>query len=59
VFFCTVRNIAGWFSKSRIDGVNLESVGVVPDIEVLFDVRYCSGNDLQLNQAVEYLGDKL
>jgi carboxyl-terminal processing protease len=43
----------------RIDGVNLEGVGVAPDIEVPFDVRYCSGHDLQLEKAVEYLVEKL
>ena len=45
--------------SSRIDGVNLEGVGVAPDIEVLFDVRYCSGHDVQLEKAVEYLIDQL
>jgi len=29
--------------SSRIDGVNLEGVGVPPDIEVPFDIRYCAG----------------
>ncbi|WP_287373379.1 S41 family peptidase [Prosthecochloris sp.] len=43
----------------RIDGVNLEGVGVAPDIEVPFDIRYCSGHDLQLEKAVEYLVDEL
>jgi len=43
----------------RIDGVNLEGVGVVPDIEVLFDVRYCAGHDVQIEKAVEYLIDQL
>ena len=45
--------------SSRIDGVNLEGVGVAPDIEVPFDVRYCSGHDVQLEKAVEYLIDQL
>jgi carboxyl-terminal processing protease len=43
----------------RIDGVDLEGVGVTPDIEVPFDVRYCAGSDAQLERAVEYLTDKL
>jgi carboxyl-terminal processing protease len=37
------------------DGVNLEGLGVAPDIEVPFDVRYCAGNDAQLEKAVEHL----
>ena len=45
--------------SSYIDGVNLEGVGVAPDIEVPFDVRYCSGHDVQLEKAVEYLIDGL
>lgn len=45
--------------SSRIDGVNLEGVGVAPDIEVMFDVRYCSGHDVQLEKAVEYLINQL
>ena len=43
----------------RIDGVDLEGVGVQPDIEVPFDVRYCSGRDPQLDRAIEYLAEKL
>jgi len=43
----------------RIDGVDLEGVGVEPDIEVPFDVRYCTGNDAQIERAVEYLVDEL
>jgi carboxyl-terminal processing protease len=39
----------------RIDGVNLEGIGVAPDIEVPFDVRYCAGHDVQLEKALEYL----
>lgn len=45
--------------ESRIDGVNLEGVGVAPDVEVPFDIRYCSGHDLQLEKAVEYLVKKM
>jgi carboxyl-terminal processing protease len=45
--------------SSHIDGVNLEGVGVEPDVEVLFDVRYCSGHDVQLEKAVEYLINQL
>jgi len=44
--------------KSLIDGVSLEGIGVVPDVEVPFDFRYCGGNDLQLDKAVEYLVKK-
>lgn len=40
---------------SRIDGVSLEGVGVAPDIEVPFDIRYCQGRDLQTEKAVDYL----
>lgn len=43
----------------RIDGVDLEGVGVPPDIEVPFDVRYCAGHDLQLEQALEVLAGQL
>ena len=43
----------------RIDGVNLEGVGVAPDIEVSFDVRYSAGHDEQLERAVEYLVEQL
>lgn len=42
-----------------IDGVNLEGVGVKPDITVPFDIRYCRGYDAQLDKAVEFLADKL
>ncbi len=45
--------------SARIDGVNLEGVGVSPDIEVPFDVRYCAGHDIQLEKALEYLVKKL
>jgi carboxyl-terminal processing protease len=42
-----------------IDGVNLEGVGVVPDIEVPMDIRYCEGKDVQLERAVDYLVETL
>ncbi len=45
--------------KARIDGVELEGVGVAPDIEVLFDVPYCSGNDIQIDKAVDFLIEKV
>ena len=45
--------------SSRIDGVNLEGVGVPPDIDVPFDVRYCAGYDVQLKKALEYLVEQL
>jgi carboxyl-terminal processing protease len=44
---------------NRIDGVDLEGVGVAPDIEVPFDIRYCCGHDLQLLKAVDHLVEKL
>ncbi len=43
----------------RIDGIDLEGVGVAPTIEVPFDIRFCSGNDVQLEKAVEYLTGQL
>lgn len=42
-----------------IDGVNLEGVGVSPDIEIPFDIRYCAGDDVQLDKALEYLVEQL
>jgi carboxyl-terminal processing protease len=36
----------------RVDGERLEGVGVAPDIEVPFDVRYANGADPQLERAV-------
>lgn len=42
-----------------VDGVNLEGVGVPPDIAVPFDVRYCAGHDAQLEKALEYLTEEL
>jgi len=41
--------------SALVDGVNLEGIGVPPDIEVPFDVRYCAGQDAQLKKALEYL----
>ena len=40
---------------SLVDGVNLEGVGVTPDIEVPRDIRYCEGRDVQIDRAVEFL----
>lgn len=34
-----------------IDGKRLEGVGVAPDIEVSFDVRFAAGRDIQLERA--------
>jgi carboxyl-terminal processing protease len=34
-----------------IDGERLEGVGVEPDIEVPFDIRFAAGKDIQLQQA--------
>ncbi|MDY0094872.1 MAG: S41 family peptidase [Candidatus Vecturithrix sp.] len=45
--------------SSLIDGVNLEGVGVAPDIEVPMDIRYCQGKDPQLEHAVKYLRETL
>lgn len=45
--------------SSLIDGVNLEGVGVAPDIEVPMELRYCQGKDPQLDRAVEYLRETL
>jgi carboxyl-terminal processing protease len=42
-----------------IDGVDLEGVGVAPDVEVPFDIRYCAGRDVQIEKAVDYLLEKL
>ena len=50
LLYLAVRN-------SLVDGVNLEGVGVVPDIEIPMDIRYCQGQDKQLERAVEYLLD--
>jgi len=37
--------------KMIIDGKNLEGVGVKPDIEVPFDIRFAAGKDIQLERA--------
>jgi carboxyl-terminal processing protease len=34
-----------------IDGKRLEGVGVEPDIEIPFDIRFAAGKDIQLQQA--------
>ena len=34
-----------------IDGKLLEGVGVEPDIEVPFDIRFAAGKDIQLERA--------
>jgi carboxyl-terminal processing protease len=36
-----------------IDGKRLEGVGVEPDIEVAFDIRFAAGEDIQLQRAKE------
>lgn len=43
----------------NIDGVNLEGIGVAPDIEIPFDIRYSTGCDTQLGKAIEYLVKQL
>ena len=45
--------------SSLVDNVNLEGVGVAPDIEVPMDVRYSGGRDVQIERAVEYLLETL
>ncbi len=45
--------------SALVDGVNLEGIGVPPDIEVPFDVRYCAGQDAQLEKTLEYLVEQL
>jgi carboxyl-terminal processing protease len=42
-----------------VDGERLEGVGVAPDVEVPFDVRYAAGRDPQLERAAEVLVDEL
>ncbi len=40
----------------RMDGRCYEGIGVIPDIEVLFNKdEFNSGNDIQLNRAVEFI----
>jgi len=34
-----------------IDGKRLEGVGVGPDVEVPFDIRFAAGKDIQLERA--------
>ena len=34
-----------------IDGKQLEGIGVKPDIEVPFDIRFAGGRDIQLERA--------
>ena len=36
-----------------IDGKRLEGVGIEPDIEVAFDIRFAAGEDVQLQRAKE------
>jgi carboxyl-terminal processing protease len=38
-----------------VDGERLEGVGVAPDVEVPFDIRYSAGSDPQLERAIETL----
>lgn len=44
---------------TRIDGVRLEGVGVAPDITVSMDIRYCQGQDVQIEAALAHLLSKL
>jgi carboxyl-terminal processing protease len=43
----------------RIDGQRLENVGVSPDIEVPYDIRYSAGADPQFDRAVAELSRRL
>lgn len=45
--------------SGKVDGINLEGVGVDPDIKVLFDIRYCNGKDIQIDRAVTHLLNEL
>ena len=40
---------------AAVDGERLEGTGVVPTVEVPFDIRYANGKDPQLDRAVELL----
>ena len=42
-----------------VDGERLEGIGVAPDIEVPFDIRYAAGKDPQLERAIEVLLERL
>ena len=42
-----------------VDGERLQGVGVAPDVEVPFDVRYAAGHDPQLERAAEILVEQL
>jgi carboxyl-terminal processing protease len=37
--------------KMIVDGKNLEGVGVEPDVEMAFDIRFAGGKDIQLERA--------
>ncbi|MSO71918.1 MAG: peptidase S41 [Alphaproteobacteria bacterium] len=41
-----------------VDGARLESVGVSPDIDVPFDIRYAGGKDPQLERALDILSKR-
>jgi len=43
LYYATCMNV--------IDGKRLEGVGIEPDIEVPFDIRFAAGRDIQLEQA--------
>jgi carboxyl-terminal processing protease len=46
-------------SDVLVDGERLEGVGVVPDHDVPFDIRYAKGADPQLDAAIDILSRKL
>jgi carboxyl-terminal processing protease len=43
----------------RCDGERLEGVGVTPDVQVPFDVRYSGGRDPQLERAIDLLAQEI
>ena len=43
----------------KLDGKRFEGIGIAPDIEVPFDVRYANGADPQFDRAVIELQRKL
>ncbi len=43
LFYCVCMKV--------IDGKRLEGIGVEPDIEVPFDIRFAAGRDIQLERS--------
>ena len=46
-------------SGALVDGENLEGKGVEPDMAVPMEIKYCEGKDVQLEKAIEFLGELL